>query len=143
MWGTQAHLRSHLRRKVSLCYYCVVAGSWAGCWSLGWCVCVCCVVQRRTARRGIPSDGSASCCVVPMVRRSNYLGLNTFGTLGHTCFALPEQPPCAPCFARTHSNSISAWTCNKSSIPTRSSIKVIGVIIGNIMPPHYRRHQRI
>ena len=39
------------------------------------------------------------------------LGLNTFGTLGHTCFALPEQPPCAPCFARTHSNSISLWTC--------------------------------
>jgi hypothetical protein len=34
----------------------------------------------------------------------------TFGTPGHTCFALPGQPPCAPCFARTDSNSISAWT---------------------------------
>ena len=72
------------------------------------------VVQRRTARRGIPSDGSASCCVVPWYDAAIFLGLNTFGTLGHTCFALPEQPPCAPCFARTHSNSISAWTCTRT-----------------------------
>ena len=40
-----------------------------------------CVVLRRTS------------CVVPWYDAANCLGLNTFGTPGHTCFALPEQPP--------------------------------------------------
>ena len=86
-----------------------LAVSLTGCWLRR--------ATRRTARRGIPSDGSASCCVVPWYDAANFLGLNTFGTPGHTCFTLPEQPPCAPCFARTHSNSISLWTCILSDIP--------------------------
>ena len=87
-------LRSHLRRKVSLCYYCVVAG----CLLVASCnVGLRGVGFHRTDRRRAASYQWYDAAIL--------LGLNTFGTLGHTCFALPEQPPCAPCFARTHRNS--------------------------------------
>ena len=52
---------------------------------------------------------------IPTYDAAIFLGLDTFGTPGHACFALPEQPPCAPCFARTDSNSISRWTCRTNA----------------------------